>query len=366
MNIDTTAVAALAAAEGIALVAAEISSVPRLPPLNDFNGTEPASAPASINVTVGVGHVAAASLTLSSTAGAGAVPALAAASVDNTSGSPDDVPPDAPINADAFGTIVQGYVIEGLEDLAPHVKRHAIAFYNKLIPLFLEEGSRWLLIDREKYYKILTSLQQHQTGASLSSLRILYPNIHYWHQNYAVIDAGGMSDILVMRPSNMEAVQYDSNDLKRLTYIEKVFADLLVAHGPDHNKGRTFFGKIRESVSNVSRPVCKLFTDLCPRCIERHQRNRPTAGIRPIITNGFNVRGQVDLVDFQSMPDGEFRFLLNYIDHGIKILFSIPLVRKRASCIAIALFQIFTMIGPPMILQSDNGSEFHGAALNNR
>jgi hypothetical protein len=78
------------------------------------------------------------------------------------------------------------------------------------------------------------------------------------------------------------------------------------------------------------------------------------------------MRGQVDLIDFQSMLDGDFRFLLIYIDHGIKFLFSIPIVRKRASCIAIALFQIFTVIGPPMILQSDNGSEFSGAAMNAR
>ena len=88
--------------------------------------------------------------------------------------------------------------------------------------------------------------------------------------------------------------------------------------------------------------------------------------MRPIVTDGFNVRGQVDLVDFQIMPEGQFRFLLNYIDHGIKFLFSIPISRKKGSCIAIALFQIFMIIGPPMILQSNNGSEFHGAALNER
>ena len=145
-----------------------------------------------------------------------------------------------------------------------------------------------------------------------------------------------------------------------------MFSDLLTAHGTDHSKGRTLYARLGELVHNVPRDVCKMFTDLCPRCIQRHQRTRPVAGLRPIITNGFNVRGQVDLVDFQSMPDGEFRFLLNYIDHGIKFLFSVPIVRKRASCIAIALLQIFTVIGPPMILQSDNGSEFHGAALSAR
>jgi hypothetical protein len=63
------------------------------------------------------------------------------------------------------------------------------------------------------------------------------------------------------------------------------------------------------------------------------------------------------------MPNGEFKYLLNYIDHGIKFLFSIPLKRKRASCIAVALLEIFTVIGPPMILQSNNGKEFSSVAM---
>ena len=66
------------------------------------------------------------------------------------------------------------------------------------------------------------------------------------------------------------------------------------------------------------------------------------------------------------MPNGDFRFLLNYLDHGVRFLFSIPLKRKQASCVAIALLEIFTVIGPPMILQSDNGKEFIGAAVTSR
>jgi hypothetical protein len=93
------------------------------------------------------------------------------------------------------------------------------------------------------------------------------------------------------------------------------------------------------------------------------KHNRPVAGIKPIITHGFGTRGQVDLLDFQSMPNGDFHFLLNYIDHGVKFLFSIPQTHKRASCIAVALLEIFTVVGPPMILQSDNGNEFNIAAM---
>jgi hypothetical protein len=63
------------------------------------------------------------------------------------------------------------------------------------------------------------------------------------------------------------------------------------------------------------------------------------------------------------MPNGDFCFLLNYLGHGVKFLFSIPLNRKQASCITVALLKIFTIIGPPMILQSDNGKEFSCTAM---
>ncbi len=88
------------------------------------------------------------------------------------------------------------------------------------------------------------------------------------------------------------------------------------------------------------------------------------AGIKNIVTKGFSVHGQVNLIDFQSMPDGEFKFLLNYIDHGIKKLTSVPLVAKRALSVAVALLGIFTEQGPPSILQTDNGGEFSGSTTN--
>ena len=68
----------------------------------------------------------------------------------------------------------------------------------------------------------------------------------------------------------------------------------------------------------------------------------------------------------QSMPDGIFKYLLNYIDHGVKFLWSVPLVAKQASCISLALYKIFCTIGAPMILQTDNGKEFSGSAMTNK
>ena len=85
----------------------------------------------------------------------------------------------------------------------------------------------------------------------------------------------------------------------------------------------------------------------------------------PIVTNGFGVRGQVDLIDLQSMPKGKFNFLLNYVDHGIKLCVVKPLHRKTAKAVAYALYDTFTLIGCPQILQTDNGREFKNKSLVN-
>jgi hypothetical protein len=147
----------------------------------------------------------------------------------------------------------------------PHFQRHATAFYNIIVPLFEAAGDTYKIMNKVKYYRI------------------------------------------------MEAILCPRDD--KFSYLEQVFSDLLVGHGPDHSKGKTLYAHVAEIVSNIPREVCKHFTDTCPRCIERQKRMRPTAGLRPIVTSRLNTCGQVDLIDFQSMPDGDFCFLLNYIDH---------------------------------------------------
>jgi hypothetical protein len=209
-------------------------------------------------------------------------------------------------------------------------------------------------------------LRNHEGDKSIAELWSEYPQIYKWNKAFAVV-INGDSAVVVARPPDIigqEAI--DINFVKRITYFEHAFSDIRRAHGEDHAKGRILYGPVCEQIDNIGRIFCKMFTDLCPICIQRQLRNRPITGLQPIVTHGFGTRGQIDLIDFQSMPDGSFHFLLNYIDHGVKFLFSIPIVPKTASSIAIALLQIFTIIGPPMILQSDNGAEFHGAAMNDR
>ena len=194
-------------------------------------------------------------------------------------------------------------------------------------------------------------------GEAVSHIRRVHHQCYKWSSLYALVNDGEGGFIVVIRPQMSQG----SSLSKRMptstqsSASEKAYADIKHHHGADHCKGNTLLVRVGQSIHNIGRVCTKLFTRTCPICIQRETRLRPTPGIKPIVTCGLGMRGQVDLIDFQSMPNGDFRFLLNYLDHGVRFLFSIPLKRKQASCVAIALLEIFTVIGPPMILQSDNG-----------
>ncbi len=142
--------------------------------------------------------------------------------------------------------------------------------------------------------------------------------------------------------------------VKRIIYFEAAYTEIKRAHSQDYTKGCTLYAPLGEQFENIRHELCKMFTNMCPICIIQVKHNWPVTGIKPIITHGFETQGQVDLINFQSMPDGDICFLMNYIDHGVRFLFNIPLTCKHASCTTIALLEIFTVVGPPMILQLDN------------
>jgi hypothetical protein len=94
----------------------------------------------------------------------------------------------------------------------------------------------------------------------------------------------------------------------------------------------------------------------------RHQTPGAKAGTKPILTDCVGARGQADLIDYQGSRGDDFNFLLVYVDHFSKFAFAEPLQNKRRETVLYALARIFSFIGPPAILQTDNGREFSRAA----
>ncbi len=65
-----------------------------------------------------------------------------------------------------------------------------------------------------------------------------------------------------------------------------------------------------------------------------------------------------DLVDYQSCPDGFYKYVLVAQDHCTKYVILRALCTKEAPTVASHLFEIFCTFGAPKILHSDNGREF--------
>jgi transposase InsO family protein len=80
--------------------------------------------------------------------------------------------------------------------------------------------------------------------------------------------------------------------------------------------------------------------------------------VRPNLSKEFSARGQVDLIDMQSLTHSSFRWIMVYQDHLTNFVVIRPLTSKRAAEVAYQLMDIFLLFGAPHILQSDNGSEF--------
>jgi hypothetical protein len=139
-----------------------------------------------------------------------------------------------------------------------------------------------------------------------------YSNAHKWAKKYHIIVVGEESQVLVLCPEEnqrkkkkgrgvLDVTALRLEDLQQPTYAEKLFTDLWKIHQVDHCKGNTLFTCARDKHSNITREVCKIFPGICPHCVKVLSRRKPSAGIKNIVTEGFGVRGQVDLIDFQRM-----------------------------------------------------------------
>ena len=69
-------------------------------------------------------------------------------------------------------------------------------------------------------------------------------------------------------------------------------------------------------------------------------------------------RVQMDLIDMRQEPDGKFRWILHIKDHHTRFCMLYPLRHRRERDVLYYFLQWIAMMGPPAILQTDNGTEF--------
>ena len=136
-----------------------------------------------------------------------------------------------------------------------------------------------------------------------------------------------------------------------------MYSIVLRAHLNTRHGGREkMLKEVNKKYANVTRDVLNLFKEMCEEC-QLKKRKIASKGLvfKPLLSKDFNSRGQVDLVDMQSMRDGD---ILHYQDHLTKFAVLRPLTSKLAAEVGFQLLDIFLLFGAPHILQSDNGREF--------
>ncbi|KAK6477958.1 KRAB-A domain-containing protein 2-like [Huso huso] len=131
-------------------------------------------------------------------------------------------------------------------------------------------------------------------------------------------------------------------------------AHIAIGHGGKHRMEAALSKKYK----NIPRSAVMLYVSLCQQC--QRNRNVPRRGLaaQPLLLNEMSSPAQCDLIDFQSQPDGEYKWALMYQDHLTKFCILRPLKTKRGAEVAYILIDIFCLLGAPNVLQTDNGREF--------
>ena len=148
----------------------------------------------------------------------------------------------------------------------------------------------------------------------------------------------------------------------RLRYMtfEGLFDAIKEVHedGMKHGCRDILNKKLQKMYANITVKQMQAFVDCCEVCQVKKGRMKKGVVVKPIVTSDVNRRAQVDCIDMQSNPDGEYKYIMVYQDHLTKWTVLRPLKTKKAEEIAENLVNIFCHFGSPVLLHSDNGREF--------
>ena len=178
------------------------------------------------------------------------------------------------------------------------------------------------------------------------------------YNRFDVLECGDIQRLVKKRKRESGLILYYVCAKEMYSIIQK--AHIATGHG-----GRDkMLKELSKRYANITREVVGLYKEFCEEC-QLKKRKIASKGlvVRPLISKDFNSRGQVDLVDMQSLKHGEYKYILHYQDHLTKYSVLRAITSKRAAEVAYHLLDIFLLFGAPHILQSDNGREFTASVI---
>lgn len=208
-------------------------------------------------------------------------------------------------------------------------------------------------IDDQRYEQLVDEIKNAKTAEKKS------PRDYWLLKHYDFITVGQKNKLIF-------PVNTPNNNIMYYVADSELFQVLHETHqGIGHGGRDRMLKELSSRYKNITRHDVELYLQLCEPCQQKQKGIKKGIVVKPILSSEFNSRCQVDLIDYQSHPDREYKFIMVYQDHLTKFVILRALKTKRAEEVAYILLDIFTLIGAPAILQSDNGREFSNQVVSN-
>ena len=166
-------------------------------------------------------------------------------------------------------------------------------------------------------------------------------------------------------PPGYATTLFQKKDDRRVVTIEIYYSVLLDSHLNTGHDGRDKMRfELNQHYCCLPSTVIDIFLERCSSCCVRKSVKKaivPTA----IISVGFLTRLQIDLIDFRSRPDNQYKWILHCQCHYSKFSLGFALESKEAGPVSACLLELFHLFRPCKILQSDNSREFTATVIKN-
>ncbi|KAJ8970709.1 hypothetical protein NQ314_001056 [Rhamnusium bicolor] len=97
---------------------------------------------------------------------------------------------------------------------------------------------------------------------------------------------------------------------KIILSLSECYDAIKAAHqGTGHGGLQATTKLINEIYYNLTQEMVKLFTETCENCQLKRNKTKKGIVVKPIASNHLNSRCQIDLIDLQTRPDGDYKFI---------------------------------------------------------
>ncbi|KAJ2946678.1 hypothetical protein O0L34_g12737 [Tuta absoluta] len=180
---------------------------------------------------------------------------------------------------------------------------------------------------------------------------------YYWMSKYDIVTEANEDHLIMKRRSTNEQLVF-------IIPRHKYFSVLKETHESCGHGGRAKMTKTLKPKFYIPKKAIEIFLELCPKCGAKQLRKKGfTRPVASQLSQDFYIRGQVDLIDFNKHPDGEFNYVMCYQDDATRFLPLRPLKTNHPNEVARELMKLFTSFGAPYVLQSRDGREFPAAVI---